>query len=55
MGLIAMSERDQQRIEVLSSVIAERMTLVFGGVVFQSQFVQISRPISLAALVTSLA
>ncbi|EJT01374.1 integrase catalytic subunit (plasmid) [Rhizobium sp. CCGE 510] len=28
MGLIAMSERDLQRIEVLSKVIADRMTLV---------------------------
>ncbi|MGZ2506577.1 hypothetical protein ACVINI_007123 [Rhizobium beringeri] len=28
MGLIAMSERDVQRIEILSKVIAGRMTLV---------------------------
>ncbi|MHC2302742.1 hypothetical protein ACVJBD_007008 [Rhizobium mongolense] len=28
MGLIAMSERDPQRIEILSKVIAGRMTLV---------------------------
>ncbi|WP_165408763.1 hypothetical protein [Rhizobium leguminosarum] len=31
MGLIAMSERDLQRIEVLSKVIAGRMTLVLAG------------------------
>lgn len=28
MGLIAMSERDLQRIEILSKVVAERMTVV---------------------------
>ncbi|WP_281035815.1 hypothetical protein [Rhizobium leguminosarum] len=31
MGLIAMSERDLQRIEILSKVIAGRMTLVSAG------------------------
>lgn len=31
MGLIAMSERDLQRIEILSKVTAGRMTLVTAG------------------------
>ncbi|MFF0924137.1 hypothetical protein ACFYE8_31460 [Rhizobium leguminosarum] len=31
MGLIAMSERDLQRIEILSKVIAGRMTMVSAG------------------------
>ena len=35
MGLIAMSERDLQRIEVLSNVIAGRMTLVSAALVLE--------------------
>ena len=33
MGLIAMSERDLQRIEVLSKVVERRMTIVSGRMV----------------------
>ncbi|KQX26610.1 hypothetical protein ASD01_23370 [Ensifer sp. Root423] len=43
MGLIAMSERDLQRIEVLSKVIAGRMTLVSAAHVLELSTRQVRR------------
>ncbi|WP_157224481.1 helix-turn-helix domain-containing protein, partial [Rhizobium mesoamericanum] len=43
MGLIAMSERDVQRIEILSKVIAGRMTLVSAARVLDLSTRQVRR------------
>ena len=43
MGLIAMSERDLQRIEILSKVVAERMTMVSAAHVLDLSTRQVRR------------
>lgn len=47
MGLIAMSERDLQRIEILSKVVASRMTMVSAAHVLDLSERQVRPPASI--------